>query len=143
MSGLLRGFQTLSTQERWLALEAAACLLWARVVLALFPLTTAVHILRKTTGGETASSASSTGVEEIKQALCRAARHAPFKAVCLQQAFAAFLMLRRRGLPAAVHFGVRGKGNSMAAHAWTLSGKTPIIGVETADQFVPIAVFDA
>ena len=135
--------QALSAPERWLVLEAVACLLWVRVILALFPLATALQILRRTTVAEKVPAASSGGAEEIKRALYRAAHYVPFKALCLQQAFAASLMLRRRGLPAAVHFGVRGKGDSIVAHAWSVSGESPITGTELADQFVPIAVFDA
>ena len=53
-------------------------------------------------------------------------------------------MLRRRGLPATVHFGVRhNKGTSLAAHAWSMSANIPVTGIASAEEFVPIAIFRA
>ena len=56
---------------------------------------------------------------DVGWAVTRAARHVPFEAVCLPQAMAAHAMLRRRGVPSAVHFGAqRGKEKTIDAHAW-------------------------
>ena len=59
--------------------------------------------------------------------MTRAARHVPFRAVCLQQAFAALLMLRRRHLP----------------HAWSYCGQVGVTGVAAAEGFVAVAAFTA
>jgi Transglutaminase-like superfamily len=144
VTSFLRRWQTLSTREQWLALEALSCLFLARVILAMFPFATALQIMKQRTAGRTVCAGISSNAEEIKRAVSRAARHAPFKAVCLQQAFAAFFMLHRRNLPATVHLGVRRQeGAALAAHAWSMSGDIPITGTELADQFEPIAAFTA
>jgi hypothetical protein len=134
----LRKWQNLSVPERRLAIEALIFLLWARIIFALLPVPKAFQICRlRSRAGSTRASA-----EDIRLAVSRAACHAPFKAVCLQRAFAAFLMLRRRGLPATVHFGVKRQGDaSLSAHAWSMSAETPVTGTSLAEEFVPIAIF--
>jgi hypothetical protein len=137
-------WQALKAQEKRLALEAFRSLLLARIILALFAFGTALQIMRRRTVSRGAYATASDGAEEIRRAVSRAAHYAPFKAVCLQQAFAAFLMLQRRGLPATVHLGVRRQEDAaLAAHAWSMSGDIPVTGTELADQYVPIAVFTA
>lgn len=133
----------LPAREKWLIWEAIACLFWARIVFLLFPLKIALRLFKAGEGSHTASVASSNEAEEIKLAVARAARHVPFKAVCLQQAFAAFAMLRRHGLPATVHLGVRRQEGVLIAHAWSASGNISVTGTEFAGGFVPIAVFTA
>lgn len=142
MIGPLRRWRAFSSREKSLLWEAVACLFWARVIL-LFPLRIALRILRAETRADAGSMVNSGAVEEIKLAVARAARHVPFKAVCLQQAFAAFVMLRRHGLPATVHLGVRRQGDALAAHAWSASGNISVTGTEQASEFVPIATFQA
>jgi hypothetical protein len=69
----------------------------------------------------------------------------PFRAVCLQQSFAALLMLRRRGLAATVHLGVAREqsGEALTAHAWSHCGDVPVTGVAVAHTFAPVVVFAA
>ena len=88
---------------------------------------------------------SAAEAELIGRAIGRAARHVPFRAVCLQQAFAALLMLRRRGLAATVHLGLMRQDGpaGLQSHAWSLSGTTPITGAVAARGFTPIAAFSA
>lgn len=143
MIRLIRRWRALPPRERRLLPEAAACLLWARVILALFPLETALRIMKRETRPGAGCLALSSNPQQIKLAVERAARHVPFKAVCLQQAFAAFVMLRRHGLPATVHLGVRRQEGGLRAHAWSVSGNTSMTGTELASAFVPIAVFTA
>jgi Transglutaminase-like superfamily len=134
----LRKWQTLSERERWLAIEAVAFLLWARVIFALLPVPIAFRLI----GQKSRACPVAGTAEEVRMAVTRAAHYAPFKAVCLQRAFAAFLMLRRRGLPATVHFGVRRQGDtSLVAHAWSMSAGTSVTGTSMAEEFVPIAIF--
>jgi hypothetical protein len=42
---------------------------------------------------------------EIGWAVTTGARHVPFRAVCLPQALAARMMLKRRRVPSVIHFG--------------------------------------
>jgi hypothetical protein len=77
---------------------------------------------------------------EIGWAVRRSARYAPFRAVCLQQAVAAKMMLRRRGIGSTLHLGVARRNNgAVEAHAWLDSGEAPITGYPVAPDFVEVA----
>ena len=82
-------------------------------------------------------------VREVSRAIARAARHVPFRAVCLQQAFAALLMLRRRSLAATVHLGLAREDGTLKAHAWSRCGEVPVTGVGIANDFISVAAFAA
>jgi hypothetical protein len=80
-------------------------------------------------------------VERIGQAITLAARRAPFRAVCLQQALAAQEMLRRRGLKTTIHFGVAANDRrGIDAHAWVTHDDLTVIG-DGPGRFTPIATF--
>ena len=130
--------------------EAGCCLLIARLVFGLLPFARALRLLQIAPADCTAAIAGlapGTAAEAaaVGQAIARVARHMPFRAVCLQQGFAALLMLRRRGLPARVHLGAARPAGSttLAAHAWSCCGDVPVTGAENAAGFAPIAVFTA
>jgi len=118
------------------------CLLAARMAFGLLPLPHALRLFRIVPGETGAGRTAVSEVAEISRAIARAARHVPFRAVCLQQAFAALLMLRRRGLAATVHLGLtREDAGNLKAHAWSYSGKMPVTGDAQARDFVPVATF--
>jgi hypothetical protein len=80
--------------------------------------------------------------EEIGWAVTRAARHVPFRAVCLPQAMAARIMLKRRGIGSVMHFGAQVKqGRSMDAHAWLDAAGVEVTGYPVAKAFAEIACF--
>ncbi len=80
--------------------------------------------------------------EEIGWAVTRAARHVPFKAVCLPQAMAARIMLRRRGVDSVLHFGARiGQDKPIDAHAWLDAAGVEVTGYPVAKTFAEIACF--
>src|SRR5207244_2716133 len=127
-------------------IEAALTLLGVRVILGVLPFRLAVQLLRVTPaksgdGGRVVAAEA----DAIGRAIARAARHVPFRAVCLQQAFAALLMLRRRGLAATIHLGLARETGTLVltAHAWSRCGELPVTGTEMADGFVAVAVFAA
>jgi len=143
--GAIVRFHALSRAERGRTVEAALCLLAVRVAFGLLPLPRALRLFRIAQGEAGAGRVAAPEACEIGRAIARAARHVPFRAVCLQQAFAALLMLRRRGLAATVHLGLaREHGSpSLQAHAWSRCGEVPVTGVPAARDFVPIAAFAA
>jgi hypothetical protein len=80
--------------------------------------------------------------EEIGWAVTRAARHVPFKAVCLPQAMAARIMLKRRGVDSVLHFGARiGPDKPIDAHAWLDAAGVEVTGYPVANSFAEIACF--
>jgi hypothetical protein len=141
---LLRRFLALPPPGRRCTLEAALYLLAVRVVFDFFPLPRALRLLRIVQGGRTANPVLATQADEVRRSIARAARHVPFRAACLQQAFAALLMLRRRGLSATVRLGLaKDRHGVLKAHAWSRCGEMPVTGVDAAEGFTAVAAFSA
>ena len=138
-------FLSLSAAERHLALEAALYLLVVRLVFGVLPFARALRFLAisRAEGGGGRLAAEEAGA--VGRAIARAARHVPFRAACLQQAFAAFLMLRRRDLAATVYLGLArdAAGRGLEAHAWSRNGEVPVTGVAAARRFATVATFAA
>lgn len=135
------GLSRLPALERGPTCEAVLLLLIVRVALALLPLGAVLRLFRIHQGAAAAGRIDRHAADVIARAIARTSRHVPFRAVCLQQAFAALLMLRRRGLAATVHLGVLREGVELNAHAWTECGDVPVTGVSVAQGFTPVAVF--
>lgn len=134
----------LSPQERRLAAEAVLALAFARLALAILPFRLALrcHGLVRTARRTDTVLVPASEVEALGRMVSRVAGHMPFKAVCLQQALAASMMLRRRGRAAEVHFGVaRNPDGKLEAHAWCISAGQPITGTAIAELHVPLAQF--
>ena len=93
------------------------------------------------------SQASETPATEpqaraIARAVAAWGRRVPWRAVCFQQGLAVQLMLRRRGLAAALHYGAaRDDKGLLVAHVWVRSGDTDVIGCEGAERYGLLAVF--
>ncbi len=91
-----------------------------------------------------ASAAPATQLQAraIARAVAAWGRRVPWRAVCFQQGLAAQLMLRRRGLAAALHYGAaRDDKGHLVAHVWVRSGETDVIGCEGAERYGLLAVF--
>jgi hypothetical protein len=61
-------------------------------------------------------------VRLVNMALSRVANRLPWKSLCLIRSITAFIMLRRRGIPAVVFTGVKSDRTSLSAHAWVRVG---------------------
>jgi hypothetical protein len=133
----------LSPVERGRAVEATLFLLIVRVAFATLPFAVVLRLFGIVQGETHAGRIAAPEAREVSRAVLRAARHVPFRAVCLQQAFAALLMLRRRGLAATVHLGLaREQGTGvLIAHAWSRCGNLPVTGGPLTQPYAPIAVF--
>ncbi len=145
----LRRGLALPLSEQGLAIEALAFLGISRAVLAVLPFRIAMRGLglRLAEGGglddaDRNGPAPSPIVLLIGDAVRRAASVAPFKAVCLQQAVAASLMLRRRGYRTQIHFGVtKDEGGALIAHAWSRCHGKLVTGAQQMPHYQPISVF--
>lgn len=146
----LRSLIGLSGPRRALLIEAAFRLLLARLVLLLIPFRSLarrfgtfvpptdprVALARSGDGAAQAALA-----REIGWAVTTAARHLPFRAVCLPQAMAAWMMLRRRGVPSVIHFGASKGADVLATHAWLDAAGIEVTGFPVGGQFAEIACF--
>ncbi len=151
LKGVVQKAWRLSPVERRMVVEALVALAVARFVLMVFPFAQAMARLglhpRFEKAGAQAGARSDQAtvvpvVRAVQHAVTRGCKVAPFRAVCLQQAVAASLMLGRRGLPADVHFGVaKDDLGVLSAHAWCVSRETVVTGEKARAGFVPIGVF--
>jgi len=148
----LKLFAAMDGGKRALMIEAGVCLLLARLWLMIVPFRKVARHLGTLTGatGQLAPaarpdrSADALRAHAIGQAVGRVARNVPFRAVCLQQAVAGKMMLRRRRIDAALHFGValaQAPGETMEAHAWLDAGSTRVTGYPVEPRFVEVACF--
>ena len=83
--------------------------------------------------------------QQISEAVQRAAKNVPFRAVCIHQAVAAKLMLARRDIDSVMHFGVgrrsEERSGEMRAHAWLATANGKITGYPVDDDLTEIAYF--
>ena len=84
--GALARFFALPAAERRSTCEAALLLLVVRVALALLPLPRALRLFGIAQGATGSGRIDPDQAALVGRAIARAARHVPFRAVCLQQA---------------------------------------------------------
>jgi hypothetical protein len=147
----LRRLAELDRRRRGLLIEAAFWLLAARIALLAVPFPRLARRIgdfvaptdaRVAERRQLASPADAELAAAIGWATVRAARHVPFRAVCLPQAMAARIMLRRRGVASVLHFGAaKGRGRPVDAHAWLDAAGVEVTGYPVGDQFAEIACF--
>ncbi len=148
---LLRRFGQVDNRRRLLLAEAVACLLAARLALIFIPFPRLARHLGSfvpPADARAAQAATQTTpdqarlAEDIGWAVTRAARYVPFKAVCLPQAMAAQVMLKRRGVKSVMHFGAaKGTEKPLDAHAWLDAAGVQVTGYPVAENFAEIACF--
>ena len=151
LAAKLRRLGEVGSRRRALLIEAAFWLLVARLALLAVPfpkLARRLGVFVSPADARAAqiwpggSEAEARLAGEIGWATVCAARHVPFKAVCLPQAMAARIMLSRRGVASVLHFGAaKGRGKPLDAHAWLDAAGVEVTGYPVAGQFAEIACF--
>lgn len=76
-------------------------------------------------------------VAQLSRTVAAVARRMPFRALCFEQGLTVQRMLRRRGLPAVLHYGVA-LGEGIAAHVWVSLDRRIVHGGETAANFTEV-----
>ena len=149
ISRLLGRFGGLSNRDRTLLAEAVFWLALSRIALKVCPF----RVIAARLGAFSAPTQTAAGDIELSQeqlrvartvgwSVTRAARYVPFRAVCLPQAIAAKMMLRRRHVPSVLHFGVAIiAGGPLKAHAWLDAADVQVTGFPIAPEFVETARF--
>ena len=146
-----RRFAQVENRRRALVVEAVVCLLLARLALIFIPFPRLARRLgafvrpsdpRAMQARATGANEHARVAEEIGWAVTRSARYVPFKAVCLPQAMAARVMLKRRGVASVMHFGAaKGTDKPHDAHAWLDAAGVEVTGYPVAKKFSEIACF--
>jgi hypothetical protein len=121
--GRLHKLWSLSRREKALLCEAGILFFAAKVSVHTIPFGRIEGYLRVHWGGDaTDISDRREDIRLIRRSLSRAGGLFHCKAPCLSLSIAEFIMLRRRGIPAAMHMGVKVSENSaLSAHAWVES----------------------
>jgi len=142
---LWRRFRSQPCERRALLLEAAFWLVAARLAIWLVPFSRiARHMggMRQPEPASEHSIARQAPAHDVSWAIERVAPALPLKMVCLPRALAAWQMLRRRGAPARLHFGiVRTNPIQKQAHAWLDSCGVEVCGYPEAFDCVEIGYF--
>ncbi|MES2056360.1 MAG: lasso peptide biosynthesis B2 protein [Pseudomonadota bacterium] len=137
--------------RRALVIEAAISMFIARISLLLFPFARIARRLgafvpptdpRVAAHAEGATDRQIRLARDIGWAVRASAPFMPFRSVCLQQAMAAQMMLRRRGIPTVMHFGAgRGDEKPIDAHAWLDAAGVKVTGYPVAPNLAEIGCF--
>jgi hypothetical protein len=151
----VKSFRKVGWRRRALIGEAVVWLLALRLALILVPFPRLARTLgafvppadpRVAAAGAATTGDAAQLAREISWAVRRGAAHAPFKAVCLPQAMAARIMLKRRGVGSVMRFGAaiasgRAPGQPLVAHAWLDAAGVKVTGYPAARGFAEIACF--
>jgi hypothetical protein len=126
----------------WLLLgEALLTLAWASLAIDLLPFR---RVAAAASRPRAAPRARAVAARKIKWAVEAWGRRVPWRAVCFQRGLAAHVMLRRRGLPSLLHYGVANDaGGGLKAHVWISLDGVPLVGGEEASAFTCLATFPA
>jgi hypothetical protein len=124
----LAKFLSLSLQEKQLFCEAFVLLLLSRICVKIIAFRHIYRFLSALRDETTEQGSCDVGI--VKQSILRAATLLPWKSLCLSQSIAAFIMLRRRGVPAVMFIGARFEHSLIDAHAWIQARYVPDIESE-------------
>jgi hypothetical protein len=131
------------TGADWLLLaEALPTLAWASVAIALLPFRRVAATASRHRPAD--GPAGPATPRKIVWAVNAWGRRVPWRAVCFQRGLAAHRMLRRRGYPSILHYGVgQEEAKGLAAHVWVSVDGLTVIGGEEAPKFTCLASFPA
>ena len=146
-----------------LAAEALVLLVFFRICLVVVPVHTIILTITRgpagaETDGETGTGESDAGADEsemrkkndakraaeeiarrVRWAVEAVARHSPIRFVCFPQTLAGYTMLRRRGVPSTMVYGVaRSATGKLMAHTWLVVGDRVVLGGEGSAPFTPV-----
>jgi hypothetical protein len=128
-------------RRRRLLLEAVLALVAGRLTVLLVPFRVYSKVLgRPMTESPQAATAAPESLRAISEAIVDAGRRVPWTNKCVEQALAAKLMLRRRGLSNTLYFGVA-RDVTLEAHAWLRSGDVCVTGEAELERYTIVAKF--
>ena len=129
-----------------LAAEALFLLTAFRIALRLVPFRRILRAITRQNPGlqstdrveQPTASAVETAIR-VRWAVESVSRNSPARFVCFPQSLAAHTMLRRRGIPTAIVYGVgHSQNGQLIAHTWLALGDRIVVGREGSEAFQPI-----
>lgn len=139
----LARFRRLTGADRLALAEALVTLALASAAIRLLPFRTVVRFLASDRLGREAGRASTeNAMDRARWAVQALARRVPWRTVCFQKGLALHIMLRRRGIPSVLHYGVRtDPEKGVTAHVWVTESGRAVIGGEEAPAFTCLATY--
>ena len=140
---MLRRFLRQPASRHLLLMEAAVCLLLARLALRVLSFRRLMRLFnRPMKGPEVVGAARERLRKEVCWAIERAATYLPGETVCFPRGIAAQVMLLQRRMGATLYYGAailpeRG----LTAHVWVQDGEEGVVGHGTADRYKILAVY--
>jgi hypothetical protein len=141
MVRLLTRLGQLTPAERGLLAESVVMLAAAAFMIALLPFRRIASLARSPVSNPLGQAEQERLIASVRWAVAAAAKRVPWRAKCLEQGFAAQWMLRRRFVPAVVHYGIAKSDEGLLAHAWVRAGSFDVIGCENLGDFAEVAQF--
>ena len=142
---LLQKFWRLSWQDRLLLLEAVLWLAIAGFCIAVLPFRHVGVLAARPIDLHRPKLPHQDRLNKIRRirwAIISAGARVPWRALCFQQALAAQLMLRRRGVPSVLYYGAAQDDRSgLLTHVWVRHGDVDVVGGEIANHFAVLATF--
>jgi len=135
MIAALRAFLAAPSERRALALEALPLLARANRMVAGRPFPETISF-----GLVPLGRPRPTDVALVSRTVAAVARRVPFRALCFEQGLTVQRMLRERGVPARLHYGIAA-GDELKAHVWISVDDLMVHGGEVADQYAEVAAW--
>jgi hypothetical protein len=140
---LVKAYLSLSSEIKWLVLEAVLFLAWARVLKALpfNRIAPSLGVQMQETPG-TGDQSDLPVIRRISRVVRRVSPYTIWESKCLVMAIAAMKMLERRGIESTIYLGTaKDEGGRLIAHAWLRSGPLYVTGAELMSNFIVVAKF--
>ena len=137
----------LTFTEYALFTEAWLLLAIARLLLIFLPFKKLAPLLGKTVTANTNTAHSSVNtlfLQQTSTAIARGCRYAFWRTKCFEQALAAKLILKRRGIVSLLLFGVYKNPDTLqlTAHAWILCNGMIITGGKNLEMYTVVSRFE-
>lgn len=136
-------FLRLSGSNKFVLGEALATLAAASAAIGILPFSRTVQLMHvRRQAREPGPDEQRRIVAQCRWAVTRWSDRVPWRTVCFQKGLALHLMLRRRGIPSILHYGVAQNGaDGLKAHVWVGVGDSIVLGGEEVQRFTRVASF--
>ena len=137
-----RRYVTFSPERRRLIREAVWALVLARLAIRLVPFRRIVRFATDFRRQAVAPVDHKEFAPLAAWAIEVSALRLPWRPVCFDRGLALHVLLRRRGIPSVLNYGVQREGTGkLAAHVWVTVGDETLIGGESAEGFACLGRF--
>ncbi|MDP9414634.1 MAG: lasso peptide biosynthesis B2 protein [Pseudomonadota bacterium] len=137
-----RRLKAMSWRDCFFLAEASFVLAVASLAIHLMPFRRVVSAVSRDGGAKTDRAGSFDEIARARWAVEACARRLPWKIVCFQKGLAMQVLLRRRGIATALHYGVaQDQERGLSAHVWVTYAGEAIIGGDRAGEYTCLATF--